>query len=305
MKRYHDIDPLFNQARRLPMEVSIEQVQGFLATSAMPAGATKSWFYSLNFYIMLGIIIGAIALLINVTEASPTIASKVETPVGLELNELQISAHQPVQTAEPDPEPQIALAPSVSKSEEKTPEKRIPTPKEVEQKQKENPVQPKRQSTRQSSNQPESTTTLIVDDVADQLLFNDLPLENFYGEPEIENKELAFLITKEDSDESIAQILDKGRETNVRISNIKIKHRRNGDVKVMKLAFAVPHPSPNCEWKVFRTVELKGFKTYEFGWSVDENGNIVDFWDKLNNKDPSEVPVPQKACGKVKYFCNN
>lgn len=45
MKRYYNINPLFSQARRLPMEVSIEQVQGFLATSAMPAaGVTKSWF---------------------------------------------------------------------------------------------------------------------------------------------------------------------------------------------------------------------------------------------------------------------
>lgn len=307
MKRYYDIDPLFNQARRLPMEVSIEQVQGFLATSALPAGATKSWFYSLNFYIMLGIITGAIALLFNLSEGSPTISSKIETPQGLELAHIQVLPAQPVLATEPATPLETTKITGAPDQTEK-PQASL----EVAQQEDEEGLAMKQTISKQQPKKrtdmgAEKKSSLIIDDMADQLLLNPLPLVNFYGNSnaENENEERAFLITNEDTEESLAKTISEGRETSVRISNIKVKHKRNGDIKVMKLAFAVPHPNSSCDWKVFRTVELKGFKTYEYGWTVDENGNIINFWDKLNNKPPSEVPMPQKACGKVKYFCNN
>jgi hypothetical protein len=301
MKRYYDIDPLFSQARRLPMEVSIEQVQGFLATSALPAGATKSWFYSLNFYIMLGIITGAIALL-TIASWSPQLTSvKATNAKGLALTELHSMDVRITESAsEKTP---FAFMPT---GETTSASKRLTFPLIPHEEKQEVATKTQLEGTL-AKTALETKRSFIIDPVADLLLMDDLMLTDFYGggysDLPVADSDIAFMITNDTAPEEVARILGEGRKTNVRIANVKLKHKRNGEIKVMKIVFSVPHA--DSDWKVFRIVELKGFKTYEYGWTVDENGNTIDFWDKLNNKAPSEVPSPEKAFSKVKYFCNN
>ena len=307
MKRYYDIDPLFSEARRLPMEVSIEQVQGFLATSSQHTGTSKSWFYSLNFYIMLGLLItGAIALLTITSGEHQFTSAKTSNPPGLTLTELH---SKDIRIPEPKAEEtMLAFMPAgEAAGPSKQPNQLTSAPSALEENQ-EVGTKTQLEGTVAKTAQ-ETKRSFIKDSLSDDLLMDDLPLTDFngggYSDLPVTDSEIAFMITNETTSEEVARILGEGRKTNVRISNIKVKHNRKGKIKVMKIAFAVPHTNAACDWKVFRTVELKGFKTYEYGWTVDENGNIIDFWDKLNNKAPSEVPLPEKACGKVKYFCNN
>lgn len=304
MKRFYNIDPLFNQARRLPLEVNIEQVQGFLATSALPAGASKSWYNSFNFYLMTGLITGSIALYIAFSSGfttSPEIAQKDAIPPS---NEQTIFAG-----IMPEKTPPKTLIYASEKEQNQQAE--LPTDEKNTAFVEETPVGNASQRTDQG--------VIVEPEIEEEepLLAYSAPEweDHYYQSPHDmagtvpdalnTSREIRFLISAEDLTDQVRGTLGKAREYNVRVSELKQKRKRNGNLKHLKVAFAVPHENPSCGWKTFRTVDLKGFKTYEYGWTIDVDGNITDFWDKLNNKEPSEVATPSKTCGQVKYFCKS
>ncbi|MDG1261278.1 MAG: hypothetical protein P8O05_05935, partial [Flavobacteriales bacterium] len=292
MKRYHNIDPLFNQARRLPVEVNIEQVQGFLATSALPAGASKSWFNSFNFYLMTGLITGSIALYIAFSSGINTTAEIAETNAippsneqtvfagimaeaensSTEMNEIEMKEDGEIyQQYSSEMEDEIQS--DIQTQEEPDLSAETPTPQRHE----DTPVE------------GEPLFAFANPEWEDYYYLSPHDMVGAAPDEVNTSRKIRFLIAADDLTGQVRGTLGKAREYNVRVSEIKQKRKRNGNLKHLKVAFAVPHEKPNCGWKSFRTVDLKGFKTYEYGWTIDAEGNITDFWDKLNNKEPSEV----------------
>lgn len=308
MKRYHNIDPLFNQARRLPLEVNIEQVQGFLATSALPAGASKSWFNSFNFYLMTGLITGSIALYIALSggiNASPEVAA---TNASSPLDEQTVFAGI-IPSNEATTQSRIVENEAVPFDEDDRTDQ-----KEAEKPIKDAPANLALESAENSRHEEPLTDDLLGEN---SFLAYSAPdwEDHYFQSPHDEagslpdaisaSREIRFLISAEDLTDQVRGTLGKAREYNLRVSEIKQKRKRNGHLKHLKVAFAIPHENPSCGWKTFRTVDLKGFKTYEYGWTLDADGNITDFWDKLNNKEPSEIATPSKVCGQIKYVCKS
>lgn len=279
-----DIDPLFQHVRKLPPEVSLEQVRGYLATPGIPAGS-NSWYHTLKLKMMIGLILGAAALLLlpsqhnEIGALEPELTPSVKRVATIDpISPIQV---QPLSSTTAPTEPSY-LGPEV---------KETPLMVSVEEEKKETIRNGEHDIDRNENDYWNSNPDLPTYDGG---LNPPLCTER---KPAV-TQEFSFKINATDDEDYIGATVGKGREYDVRISRNKLRYR-NDKVKHLKLEFAVPGCG-SCNWKKFRTVDLKGFETYEYGWKIDENGNMLEFWDRVDNGEVSRLENLTHCCSEVK-----
>jgi hypothetical protein len=77
--------------------------------------------------------------------------------------------------------------------------------------------------------------------------------------------------------------------------------KRHGKITHIKLAYAIS--DDKCRQQVFRTVELKGFRSYSFGWGTDDNGRIINFWDQINEEETKNIENVYDNHSFTKFNC--
>ncbi len=116
----------------------------------------------------------------------------------------------------------------------------------------------------------------------------------------IPNQEYSFTITQNDTEKEVWDKINTARESCLTLLMSKFK-KRHGKITHIKLAYAIS--DDKCRQQVFRTVELKGFRSYSFGWGTDDNGRIINFWDQINEEETKNIENVYDNHSFTKFNC--